>query len=66
MQMDETALFTVDGGKIVREEFFYAGLNDFRQQFAWHQVITIRHELSQVDHIILVDQRWIAMTIGDF
>jgi len=23
MQMDETALFTVEGGKIVREEFFY-------------------------------------------
>ncbi len=24
MQMDETALFTVENGKIVREEFFYA------------------------------------------
>lgn len=23
MQMDETALFTLEGGKIVREEFFY-------------------------------------------
>jgi ketosteroid isomerase-like protein len=25
MQMDETALFTVQNGKIVREEFFYTG-----------------------------------------
>src|SRR5579875_2267776 len=47
------------------EQLLHAGLDNLREQFARYEVVAIGHELREIDHIVLVDERWIAVPIRD-